>query len=143
MGIPLIFISIYVGALSVLFLFVIMMLNSRIFIKSNNFLFYFLLVSISTIFISINYLNSYFNLTFLFNISESYNNIIIKDSPLLVVGFLLFTKYFICLLIAGFILFIAMIGSVSLVLEPYKLIKNQIIHQQISRNSKNSYFKIV
>jgi len=119
------------------------MLNSRIFIKSNNFLFYFLLVSISTIFISINYLNSYFNLTFLFNISESYNNIIIKDSPLLVVGFLLFTKYFICLLIAGFILFIAMIGSVSLVLEPYKLIKNQIIHQQISRNSKNSYFKIV
>jgi len=36
-----------------------------------------------------------------------------------------------------------MIGSVSLVLEPYKLIKNQIIYQQISRNSHNSFFKIM
>ena len=42
--IPLIFISIYVGALSILFLFVVMMLNSRILIKTNNFLFYFFLL---------------------------------------------------------------------------------------------------
>jgi NADH-quinone oxidoreductase subunit J len=141
--ISLIFISIYVGALSVLFLFIIMMLNSRIFIKTNNFLFYSVFLFISLIFLFINYLNIFFNLNFLFDISEYYINTVIKGNPLVIIGFLLFTKYFIALLIAGIILFIAMLGSVSLVLEPYKLIKNQIIYQQISRNCNNSFFKII
>ncbi len=141
--ISLIFISIYVGALSVLFLFVIMMLNSRIFIKTNNFLFYSLLFIIASIFLFINYLNIFFNLNFLVDISEYYISTIIKTNPLVIIGFSIFTKYFIALLISGIILFIAMLGSVSLVLEPYKLIKNQIIYQQISRNFNNSFFKIL
>lgn len=141
--IALIFISIYVGALSVLFLFVIMMLNSRIFIKTNNFLFYFVLISISFIFLFINYFNIFFNFDFLYNVSEYYINIMVKNNSLIIIGYLLFTKYFIAFLISGIILFIAMLGSVSLVLEPYKLTKNQIIYQQISRNCNNSFFKII
>ena len=139
---PLIFISIYVGALSVLFLFVIMMLNSRVFIKTNNFLFYFLFFLISFFFLVICYIVNFFNLNFLYDISDYYINLIIKGNPLLIIGFTIFTKYFMSLLIAGIILFIAMIGSVSLVLEPYKVIKHQNIHQQISRNCDNSFFKI-
>jgi NADH-quinone oxidoreductase subunit J len=140
--ISLIFISIYVGALSVLFLFVIMMINSRIFIKTNNFLFYFFFLLLSFIFLSITYLNFLFDLNFLFNIFDNYINIIIKGNPLVVIGSLIFTKYFIAIIISAIILFIAMLGSVSLVLEPYKLIKNQVIFQQISRNYDNSFFKI-
>jgi len=77
------------------------------------------------------------------NVEFNYLNIIIKGNLLVILGFHFFTKYFICFLVSGIILFIAMIGSVSLVLEPYKLIKNQIIYQQISRNSHNSFFKIM
>jgi NADH-quinone oxidoreductase subunit J len=140
--ISLIFISIYVGALSVLFLFVIMMINSRVFVKMNNFLYYFSFFILSFIFLSITYLNILFDFNFLYNIFDYYINIIIKGNPLVVIGSLLFTKYFIAVMLSAIILFIAMLGSVSLVLEPYKLIKNQVIYQQISRNFNNSFLKI-
>ena len=52
---PLIFISIYVGALSTLFLFVVMVLNSRTLIKTSNFLFYFFLLF--SLFIFFNFYN--------------------------------------------------------------------------------------
>jgi NADH-quinone oxidoreductase subunit J len=140
---PLIFISIYVGALSVLFLFVIMMLNSRIFIKSSNFLFYSLFFLISFSFLFIVYFNSFLDSSFILNLSDLYKNIVIKGSPVINIGFLIFTKYFIPLLLAGIVLFIAMVGSVSLVLEPYKPIKHQTIYRQISRISHNSFLKIL
>ena len=140
--IPLIFISIYVGALSILFLFVVMMLNSRILIKTNNFLFYFFLLFSLFIFFIFLVLFNFFNFQFVFDFVDPFINLSIKNNLLLIIGFLLFTKYFTYILLSAVILFIAMLGSVSLVLEPYKKVKSQIIYQQISRNCQNSYFKV-
>ena len=45
--------------------------------------------------------------------------------------------------ISGIILFIAMLGSVSLVLQPYKSIKHQVLYRQISRDSRKTFFKVL
>lgn len=77
------------------------------------------------------------------NLTEPFVNLFIKENPLIVLGFILFTKNFIYVFLASIILFIAMMGSVSLVLEPYKELKSQIIFQQISRNFKNVFLKFL
>jgi NADH:ubiquinone oxidoreductase subunit 6 (subunit J) len=133
----LIFITIYVGALSVLFLFVIMMLNIKTIEKKLN-------LHIIMMFIILYFLLDYFNFIniFLVNWNIVFSNVSIKTNVILTVGNYIFTEYFILLILSGIILFIAMVGSVSLVLELPKNTKNQIIYQQISRNCTNSVFKV-
>lgn len=141
--ISIIFVSIYVGALSILFLFVIMMLNIKDFYSSSNFLFYFILFFFIFFYFFFEYFRFKYNLILEFNILDfSFFDIIIKKNIIYIIGFYLYTTYWLYFILCGFVLFIAILGSVVLVLEPYKITKNQNIYQQISRMYNNSYLKI-
>jgi NADH:ubiquinone oxidoreductase subunit 6 (subunit J) len=141
--IGLIYISIYVGALSVLFLFVIMMLNVRIFTETSFFFFISLFVCIFLSFIFFENYRFFFDIDQIFkDIFLNFNNLVLKKNIINTIGTYLYSQYFFYFILSGIILFIGMIGSVSLVLEPYKIIKSQTIYQQISRSFNNSYFKI-
>jgi NADH-quinone oxidoreductase subunit J len=123
------FIIVYVGAIAILFLFVVMMLDIKIGDNSLNFLSYgplgFLL---SFIFIlEITFYVADFSPIFQLSVPLSTNYFWINwiseiDSLANVqaIGQLLYTYYFVLFLMAGFILFIAVIGSLMLTLRLQK-----------------------
>lgn len=137
--IGLIILIVYIGAIAVLFLFVVMMLNIRLLVNSFNFSIYVpIIIFLSLIFI-FQILYFFFNM---FNIIEvesliyylSWNfstNIQISS-----IGVLLFNKLYILFISAAILLFIAMVGAIVLTLDDdYKLLdkkreknKNDIFH---------------
>jgi NADH-quinone oxidoreductase subunit J len=132
-----VFIIIYVGAVAVLFLFIIMMLNVKtikfrfnyfpIIIIILSFLIVQLLFFVEKSFFGINDLNSIFFLfTSLINIDTFYSINIIGQG--------LFNYFWSCVLIAGFILLIAMIGSIVLTLKFSSKRKNELNYRQLSRS---------
>lgn len=142
--IPLILIIIYVGALSILFLFVIMMLNIKIAnTKFNKLNFVIIFISLLSFLIFWDLLQEYYGINTLQNLSNhNIMNFINKENPIISIGYYLFNYLNTYMYLSSLILFIAMLGSVSLVLEPHKLIKSQNIYQQISRKHTNAFFKI-
>ena len=146
----LIFIIVYVGAIAVLFLFVIMMLNVKIYenvffkLFTKNFfgriVIFFLVYFVSII--SFIYLKSIF-----------YSNVLIKDNlffqPFVdnlnnidVLGQVLYNYYLICFLLAGLILLISLIGAVVLTLRFNNVQKSQLTNRQLSRSDNFlSFFK--
>ena len=140
--ISLIFIVIYVGAIAVLFLFVIMMLNIKVtnsvkdllkYFPIGNFLgFVFLIEILLIIFESFNE-NPYKN-NFLFNFYTNWFEKIDSISDIESLGQILYTYYVPQFLIAGIILLIAVIGSVILTLSHKNVkIKKQDTFRQVSR----------
>jgi len=152
--IGLIFIIIYVGAIAVLFLFVIMMLN----VKNqdvnenteNNYEFDTVISSILVgafsipsffIYKYIYYLQygSYKEKSFLIFLETDDN---ISEVPFLidellnieVIGQVLFNNYMICVLLAGIILLVALVGSIVLTLKFNNSEKSQIANRQLARN---------
>ena len=143
----LLFIIIYVGAIAVLFLFVVMMLDVKITNFSKDtvkyfpfgifiglvFLFEILLVS-SKNFKNNPYLES--------TLSNSYQNWYEKLDTLTeveVLGQILYTHYTLQFLIAGLILFLALIGAVILTNSSLKnKSKSQVKCKQLSRFSKSA-----
>lgn len=154
----LLFLIIYVGAIAVLFLFIIMMINIKIktveakndgsyllSVFSLGFLFIFsLLVLIDQYqteldandIILLNSIGYFIEYTDYFKILES--------SPLPeLLGQILYTHYFICFILAGMILLLAMVGSIVLTLDRSKSSSlKQNIYQQVSRNAGNAIFTI-
>ena len=141
----LIFIIIYVGAIAVLFLFVIMMLrikNKEENISTVNSIFWILL------FILIEYellqiLGESFELSsvlldsnfFLFLLLDNSNNIDI-------LGQALFGYYLICFLLAGILLLIALVGCIVLTLKFNNTEETQNVNRQLSRSDNFlSFFK--
>jgi len=138
----LIFIVIYVGAIAVLFLFVIMMLNIKVtnsvkdllkYFPIGNFLgFVFLIEILLIIFESFN-TNPYKN-NFLFNFYTNWFEKIDSISDIESLGQILYTYYVPQFLIAGIILLIAVIGSVILTLSHKNIeVKKQDTFRQVSR----------
>ncbi len=139
----LIFIIIYVGAIAVLFLFVIMMLNiksqEKIILKfhrvNKNFIFfitYYIIFLFLYFFFEIVYSKENFFLSFstsntIFFLDDLYN----IDS----LAQVLFNSMNLCFLTAGLILLIALIGSIVLTLKFTNESKNQLISKQLSRSS--------
>ena len=137
----LIFIIVYVGAIAVLFLFVIMMLNVKIheniFSKlfSKNFrntiiaLFFVYLVSV-VLFV---YLKSIFHSQ---NLPLDMNNaalLIDSLNNIDVLGQVLYNYYLVSFLLAGLILLVALIGAIVLTLRFNNAHKSQIVSRQLSR----------
>lgn len=122
----LIFIIIYVGAIAVLFLFIVMMINIKK-IEKDNMTYLtigsiFLIIFISQLSILLS--NSFFNNNYLFFLNNYYifgeiNNIdeSLRIYTLRDFGIILFSIRPILLLLSGFILLIAMIGSIYLTNE--------------------------
>ncbi len=141
----LIFIIIYVGAIAVLFLFVVMMLNVKIF------------STISSFYIPFIFLGSFVLLIQLFlivekaffgfgNISESslfqYQNSLDNLGNIDVLGQGLYNYFVPCFLLAGLILLVAMIGAIVLTLNFSSHRKNELVYRQLSRSDNFlSFFK--
>lgn len=149
--ISLIFIIIYVGAIAVLFLFVVMMLDIKTIYFAKDLLKYFpfggvlslvflieILLIIPTIFDSN---NPYFE-SFLCNFYFDWLGKLDFSTEIVVVGQILYTDYIIQFLIAGNILLLATIGPVALVLNrsTVKNTKFQITFKQLARNYSSVLF---
>lgn len=135
------FLIVYIGAIAVLFLFVVMMLNIKV--SNTKYLtFYYFPLMFLCIFIiyffvesNINFLNFntlfynfYFNpITFwYFDVKELHN--------IFVLGYVLYTFYFYLFLLCGIILLISMLGAISLTLHKRSDIKRQQIFKQLDAN---------
>lgn len=122
--VPFLFIVVYVGAIAVLFLFVVMMLETKIktvektkikYIPTGFYIGFFFLISslINNFDYWFKMKNPYYN-SFKYN---EYTNWVTKIDLLLeieTIGCVLYTYYIVFFLISGFLLFLAVLGSVSL-----------------------------
>ena len=134
-----ILIVVYVGAVAVLFLFVVMMLDINFIKLREGFLQYLpigtlvgiiLLTELIIIFLSKNITSSGLVNYSTYPIFSSSSNT--KD-----IGFLLYTKYFYLFQISGLILLVAMIGSIVLTLRQREGVKKQKISDQVLISSKD------
>jgi len=145
--IPFIFIVVYVGAIAVLFLFVVMMLDIKITTVNKDFLKYFPVGSLIGLFFLIEVLDTLYKdvPTLPSNFSETYKlinwiNNVDGLNNMESIGQILYTGFFSYFLIVGLILLVAMFGAISLTLTFNKKAKIQSIYRQISRNFNNAVF---
>lgn len=141
--IALLFIIIYVGAIAVLFLFVVMMLDIKTVNLTKNTIKYFPFGSfISIIFlfeilaiILKNFKSNPYQEKFLVNFYYNWYEKLDALTEIESIGQVLYTHYVLQFLVAGYILFLAVVGSIVLTITPTsKKSKSQIIYRQISRN---------
>jgi NADH-quinone oxidoreductase subunit J len=139
----LLFIIIYVGAVAVLFLFIIMMLNIKnqdnfalnssyiknIYDKIKFFLFLFLVIGLF-LFLQ----NSFAQDTFLFfDRNFDFVSVFDKLNNIDVIGQVLYNYFISCFLLAGLVLLIALIGAIVLTLRFNSVKKSQLVSRQLSR----------
>jgi NADH-quinone oxidoreductase subunit J len=145
----LLFIIIYVGAIAVLFLFVVMMLNIKNIKVSSNinflyipFLLLFNIIFIIKLFFYLNDIFSSLQYSFFINelsLSDSYIEIL---NTIVVFGQVLYNYYLVCFLLAGFILLVAMLGAILLTFNFKSARKNELVFKQLSRSDNFlSFFK--
>ena len=138
-----ILVVVYVGAVAVLFLFVVMMLEINFIKMREGFLQYLPLGILLGIVLII-------ELGLLF-LSESFSNmslVEISNQPIIssnentkLIGELLYTKYFYLFQISGIILLVAMIGSITLTLRDRGKLKKQKINLQNTLDANNAIEK--
>ena len=138
-----ILVVVYVGAVAVLFLFVVMMLDINFIKLREGFLQYLpfgallgivLIVELGILFLTKNF--SSMNLVDYTEIPEITDS---ENTKLL--GSVLYTKYFFLFQISGLILLVAMIGSITLTLRKRGKSKKQNVSFQNNINSKESIIK--
>lgn len=134
-----ILIIVYVGAVAVLFLFVVMMLDIKTTIEKSNILQY-LPIGLFIGFVFIAEL-----VIVLINTKLELSNMQILSNPLYkfaelsntkAIGSILYTDYILHFQLAGVILLVAMIGSIVLTLRERTGVKRQSVVEQLSRSSK-------
>ena len=128
-----IFIIIYVGAIAVLFLFVIMMLNLKF--NTSRLLVYFPFIFLIIV--------VFFSETFIL-VESSFSNDTIYSSDILnfldnltnitIIGQGLYSYYIVAFLIAGLILLVAIIGAICLTLNYSSSRKKELYYRQLSRS---------
>lgn len=152
--IPVSFIVVYVGAIAVLFLFVIMMLNiksSELTGFSSNFtpfivlvaVSYFLLLFLSNLFENSNFLvasnNFYvFFSDFFTSSADNINYIALqsKNSNVFSIGIALFSSFSYQFIISSFVLLVAMLGTIALTLSKTFTVKAQSVYLQVLTDYK-------
>ena len=143
----LIFILIYVGAIAILFLFVVMMLdlktlnNKKDSIKYLPFGFIIGTVFLTEILLVIKetFKSNPYKSDLLYNFYVNWYDKIDTVSEIQVLGQILYTQYVLQFLIAGNVLLLATVAAVVLTLNTgnEKKTKTQVIFKQLSRNYKN------
>ena len=138
-----ILVIVYVGAVAVLFLFVVMMLDINFVKLREGFLQYLpfgaLLGIVLIIELGILFLTRSFSENSLSKFVESPMINEIENTKL--IGQVLYTDYFYLFQISGLILLVAMVGSITLTLRDRGQVKRQNISQQNYLNAKNSIEK--
>jgi NADH-quinone oxidoreductase subunit J len=133
----LVFIIIYVGAIAVLFLFVVMMLNVKIYSSDEfsylPFIFLGGFVLVIQVFLV---LEKAFSNTIFWSTSLPYNfeNFLDPLTSIDVLGQSLYNYYLLCFLLAGLILLVAMIGAIILTLNFSSKRQNELVSRQLSRS---------
>jgi len=168
---PLIYLVVYVGAVAVLFLFIIMMIrikedNFRYFYARWRFLEIFLWVSCGFLifFYCVNIhtfgVESYIHFVHICEfmtgqwrkVISAYSfdqffvtmwvNGVDSGSEFVKLGVLLFREYFVCFLLAGLILLLALVGSIILTISFEGRSRIQSISKQVARNSSVAVFLV-
>ena len=144
------FVIVYVGAVAVLFLFVVMMLNIKITELNKELIHYFpigglvgIIFWMNTFLILLsNGVNSPLN--FFFSKSLTYVNWFeFIDSPtnIEVIGQLIYTNQTYFFILSGLVLLVAVVGAIVLTSQAKdKSVRVQQVFHQLSRNSKNAIF---
>ncbi len=141
---------VYVGAISVLFLFILMMLSIRLKNLKENIIKYIpisLWVFYVLIYISLNsFYKSYSTEQESFVeyhlINYYYNDFMVKpiaSTNVHVIGLLLYTFFYYLFIMSSIVLLIAMLGAISLTLNAKTLLKTQKIYKQNIKNYYNSF----
>jgi NADH-quinone oxidoreductase subunit J len=145
------FIIVYVGAIAILFLFVVMMLDIKIGDNSLSFLAYgpvgYFLVFLFLLEITLPLITFVGSFDSIFNANVDYFYVnwlkeIDYITNINAIGQLLYTYYFVYFLMSGLILYIAMIGALMLTLTLNRVVKKQIVYKHLARQSDNSFLKV-
>ena len=137
-----IFLVVYVGAIAVLFLFVVMMLNIRL-VEFNEHLLRYLPIGglVGVVFLLELFLiiDSELTPVLNFNLTDSLQVVtwasqIDSMTNMETIGELIYTHYFYLLLVASLILLVAMIGAIVLTLNHRENVKRQEIFAQVARD---------
>ena len=135
-----ILIIVYVGAVAVLFLFVVMMLDINYVKLKEGFLKYLpvgvILGLVFLIELSMIFFSDKLNLNSLVVYSDSPSFTDIENTK--AIGKILYTEYFYLFQLSGIILLVAMIGSIVLALRDRKGVKRQVVYKQIYSDSQRS-----
>ena len=136
-----ILIIVYVGAVAVLFLFVVMMLDFKLSIDKSSILQYMPIgIFVGIVFISelvivlINTKLDLSNIQILANPIEKYKDLTNTEA----LGSILYTDYILYFQLSGVILLVAMIGSIVLTLRDRDGVKRQSIQNQLDRTAKST-----
>lgn len=145
-----VYIVVYVGAIAVLFLFVVMMLDfktgssiydyrTEYFISSLLFLLLFFIYFYSFFFKTffVYYNGSFFKSSYVY---KSWINFLEPVSDISTIGYIIYTHYFLLFLICGLLLFLAMLGAIVLTLYKRENVKVQNLADQVLRSPKSSVF---
>lgn len=143
--IGLIYIVIYIGAIAVLFLFVVMMLNIKIIELSRTF--FFLPVSVFfgflLLFLLLQNLSLFYSDQYFFRMSffeEQWIFFFNSLENLVLLGVGLYIYDFVLIILAGLLLLLAMLGVISLTLLTKTQTLKQDIYQQHFRQMNKSFF---
>jgi len=142
-----VFLVVYVGAIAVLFLFVVMMLNIKVG-RNDNDLFQYLPIGavIGIIFLMEIFLITSKDYVPLLNSSlgelpiNEWGSMLNYFSNVEILGQLMYTYYFYFFIVAGFILLVAMVGAIILTMQAQANVRRQQIFQQVSRNMESAIF---
>jgi NADH-quinone oxidoreductase subunit J len=133
--VAMILLIVYVGAVAVLFLFVVMMIDQNDMRETKNF---FATLPLSIVLSIIIFLEIYWALErssdalrYVINVPSGFTNTEL-------IGLNLYTKYAIHFQMAGLILLVAMIGAILLTLRHSKKVKRQNVYNQVSRKRSDS-----
>lgn len=129
-----IFIVVYVGAIAVLFLFVVMMLNIKLVQFTESIIRYIPFgIILCIIFVNeIYYINFKFKL--INNIQNYWINYLTNSDIIEIISEILYTNYIHLFILAGLILLIAMIGTINITLYHASNVKRQNISTQLGRD---------
>jgi NADH:ubiquinone oxidoreductase subunit 6 (subunit J) len=134
----LILILVYIGAISVIFLFIVMMLNIRI-IETTSIFFGYLSISLFYVIIILMETSQFFTLTNFLEIKKFYNEplYITLVTPELIL-FIFYNYQFLWLILITFILLVAMIGSILLTQKVVVRTKRQDMAEQSLLNGSQT-----
>nr|YP_010470386.1 NADH dehydrogenase subunit 6 [Symbiochloris sp. SG-2018]UVF37874.1 NADH dehydrogenase subunit 6 [Symbiochloris sp. SG-2018] len=143
-----IFLIIYVGAITTLFLFVVMMLNIK-FTEINEKKLRYLpiggllgLMSFAEIFLMLNKELVLFNINDTNLVYLNWKSTLTYLSNIEAVGSLIYTYYFNAFILASLILLVAMVGAIMLTLEKSSFVKRQNIYDQTTREYSKTVINI-
>ena len=134
-----ILIIVYVGAVAVLFLFVVMMLDFKTSLEKDTILQYMPIgLLIGLVFIAelvIVLINTRLDLSNIQILTNPLGNFM-DQSNTQAIGSILYTNYVLYFQLSGIILLVAMVGSIVLTLRDREGVKRQIVSEQVDRKGK-------